>query len=212
MMRILTLAVIVLIGLSCSREIKVACIGDSITEGWGLTNQSTGAYPAVLNKILGPEFQVINCGRSGATLLKDGDLPFWSCKEFYDVFAFNPEIIVIMLGTNDTKPQNWDHGSFVRDYQALIDTFSVNLRKPDIYLCLPVPVFETTWGINDSVLTRGIFPVIQQLVLENKLKIIDLYHPLLDQRRNFPDNVHPNEKAAEKMAEIVAGVLKNRTR
>jgi alpha-L-fucosidase 2 len=155
---------------------------------------------------------VINCGRSGATLLKDGDLPFWSCKEFYDVFAFNPEIIVIMLGTNDTKPQNWDHGSFVRDYQALIDTFSVNLRKPDIYLCLPVPVFETTWGINDSVLTRGIFPVIQQLVLENKLKIIDLYHPLLDQRRNFPDNVHPNEKAAEKMAEIVAGVLKNRTR
>jgi hypothetical protein len=81
---------------SCSRDIKIACVGDSITEGFGLANQSRTAYPPRLDSILGTGYSVMNCGRSAATLQKKGDLPYWECKEFYDVFAL---ILISLLSS-----------------------------------------------------------------------------------------------------------------
>jgi alpha-L-fucosidase 2 len=202
------LSIIFVLFISCKNEIKIACVGDSITEGWGLEDQSRSAYPVMLDKYLGDGYSVLNCGRSAATLQKKGDLPFWDCKEFYDVFAYEPDMIVIMLGTNDTKAQNWNHESFISDYQALIDTFNTIPAIPEIYVCLPVPVFETSWGINDSTLTNAIIPILKEAAGRNSLRVIDLYHPMIGERGNFPDNIHPNEEAAEKMALIIAGEIK----
>jgi len=188
---------------SCSVK-KIACVGDSITEGYGLKWQSSTAYPVVLNQLLGSKYKVLNLGRSSTTLQKKGDFPYWSAKEFTDVFVYQPNIIIIKLGTNDTKPQNWKLGDFEKDYQALIDTFKTIKPQPKIYLCKPVPVFGTRWGINDSTVVNGILPVIEKLATNNKLQIIDLYDGMKDQGKNFPDNIHPNETAVIKMAEIVA--------
>ena len=199
--------IIFLIFVSCSKDVKIACVGDSITEGSGLENQSKTAYPAILDNILGPGYAVLNCGRSAATLQKAGDLPYWECKEFYDVFAFNPDVIVIKLGTNDTKSHNWNYENFKKDYQALIDTFNTITANPKIFVCLPVPVFKTMWGINDSTLTTAIIPVIKEIAKNNDLQVIDLYQSMKDQEENFPDYIHPNEKAAKKIAEIVAGEI-----
>jgi alpha-L-fucosidase 2 len=91
---------------SCAGNIKVACVGDSITEGYGLFYQSKTSYPVQLDSILGQGYTVMNLGRSATTLRKKGDFPYWTCKEFYDVFANKPNIIIIQLGTNDTKTQN----------------------------------------------------------------------------------------------------------
>jgi acyl-CoA thioesterase I len=193
---------------ACSRDIKIACVGDSITEGSGLVNQSRTSYPTRLDSILGAGYSVLNCGRSAATLQKKGDLPYWECKEFYDVFAFNPDIIIIKLGTNDTKRQNWNYENFTKDYQALIDTFNTVSRKPKIFVCLPVPVFKTMWGINDSTLTTAIIPIIKETAKKNNLPVIDLYHTMSDQEENFPDAIHPNEKAAKIMAGIIASEIK----
>ena len=102
---------------------RVACVGDSITEGYGLNVQSKTGYPVVLDSILGSGYTVLNSGRSSTTLQQKGNFPYWICKEFSNVFAFNPDIIVIKLGTNDTKPENWQAERFEKDYQALIDTF-----------------------------------------------------------------------------------------
>ncbi|MDD3079903.1 MAG: GDSL-type esterase/lipase family protein [Paludibacter sp.] len=190
---------------SCA--VKVACVGDSITEGAGHKWQSKTGYPVVLNQLLGERYQVMNLGRSGATLLKKGDLPYWSCKEFTDVFVYNPKIIIIKLGTNDTKPQNWNAGNFEKDYQALIDTFNTMKPKPSIYLCEPVPVFATRWGINDSTLVNGVLPVVKRLAGKNHLPVIDLNTGMKDEGKNFPDNIHPNEVGAAKMAEIVARAI-----
>jgi len=202
------LSIFFVLFISCKNEIKIACVGDSITEGWGLKDQSMSAYPVMLDKYLGDGYSVLNCGRSAATLQKSGDLPYWDCKEFYDVFTYEPDIIVIMLGTNDTKAPNWNHESFVRDYQALIDTFNTIATNPEIYVCLSVPVFETTWGINDSTLTNAIFPILKETAGRNDLQVIDLYHPMIGHRENFPDNIHPNEAAAEKIALIIASEIK----
>jgi acyl-CoA thioesterase I len=196
-----------LVIISCKHEIKVACVGDSITEGYGLAYQSKSAFPVVLDSILGINYSVLNCGRSATTMQKDGSLPFWTCKEFSNVFVFNPEIIIIKLGTNDTKPQNWNAIKFEHDYQSMIDTFRTITTKPEIYLCLPAPVFKTHWGINDSLVVHGVIPIIHKLAKTNNLKVIDLYSPLKNEAVNFFDSIHPNEKADNIIAHIIAKEL-----
>jgi alpha-L-fucosidase 2 len=195
---------------SCSEKIlRVACVGDSITEGAGLAVQSKTGYPVMLDSILGPKYAVLNSGRSATTLQRKGDFPYWICKEFSNTFVYKPNIIVIKLGTNDTKPQNWHADKYEQDYQALIDTFKTISSNPKIYLCLPVPVFKTRWGINDSTVVNGVIPIVQKLAQKNSLTVIDLYHGMSTQGTNFPDNIHPNEKAAKAMAGIIANTLLN---
>lgn len=211
-MKKIALFLVVFISLiSCSdKVIRVACVGDSITEGAGLAVQSATSYPVELNRLLGPGYAVLNCGRSATTLQKKGDFPYWISKEFANTFAFKPQIIVIKLGTNDTKPQNWNPESFEKDYQSLLDTFSTipNLRK--ILLCLPVPVYQTEWGINDDTLRRGVIPIIKRLSERNKLELIDLNTGLKYSPELFPDNIHPNEQGASKMAAIIARHLQKK--
>ena len=88
---------------------KIACVGDSITYGYGLSNPSQQSYPAVLQSLLGSQHTVGNFGTSGCTLLKAGDKPYWNDANFSASDAFKPDVVVIMLGTNDAKPQNWSH-------------------------------------------------------------------------------------------------------
>lgn len=193
---------------SCkSTPIKIACVGDSITEGHGLAVQSKTAYPVVLDSLLGNGYVALNLGRSATTLQKKGDFPYWIAKEFSSVFTFHPDIIVIKLGTNDTKPYNWNAENFTNDYQALIDTFLTISPKPTIFLCYPAPVFRSNWGINDSTVVHGVIPAISSIAEANNLQIIDLYKGLIDQSVNFPDGIHPNEEAARALALLVAGAI-----
>jgi len=206
--KFLYIAFVVALFVSCTQPpIKVACIGDSITAGAGLENQSKTAYPTQLDSILGKDYSVLNCGRSAATLQKTGNLPYWNCKEFHNVFTYQPDIIIIKLGTNDSKPKNWNEENFEKDYQALIDTLLTIQNKPEIFVCLPVPAYRTVWGINDSTLTAGVIPVIKRIAKTNHLQIIDLYQAMGNQPENFPDGIHPNEKGAKKMAIIIAGEM-----
>lgn len=140
---------------------------------------------------------------------KNGNFPYWNCKEFTNVFAYKPDVIIIKLGTNDTKPQNWNPTNYKKDYQALIDTFKTISSQPEIYICLPVPVFNTRWGINDSTVIHGVLPILHDLAKENKLAIIDLYYSMQNQAANFPDDIHPNEEGVKVMADIVSGYIKD---
>jgi acyl-CoA thioesterase I len=189
-------------------QIKVACVGDSITEGYGLKCQSASGYPVVLNTLLGSNDSVLNFGRSATTLQKNGDFPYWICKEFSDVFALQPDIIIIQLGTNDTKATNWHAEQFEKDYQALIDTFKTIPTQPKIFVCLPVPVFKSVWTINDSTMTAGVIPIVTKLAAANHLPMIDLYHGMKNEAGNFPDGIHPNEQGVVTMATIIAKELK----
>ena len=199
---------VLLLFTACVKSVKVACVGDSITEGYGLARQSETAYPVRLDSILGPDYAVMNLGRSATTLLKHGNFPYWICKEFSDVFAYHPDIIIIMLGTNDTKTINWNADDFEKDYQTMIDTFETIAGKPKIYLCKPVPVFKTRWTINDSTLTAGVIPIVEKMAKTNDLPVIDLYSEMKDQAKNFFDSIHPNEEGAKIMAGFIARKIK----
>src|SRR5512138_1808239 len=84
---------------------KIACVGDSITAGYGLSNAAQQSYPAVLQSLLGSKHTVQNFGTSGCTLLKKGDQPYWNDGNFGASDTFKPDVVIIMLGTNDAKPQ-----------------------------------------------------------------------------------------------------------
>jgi len=192
--------------ISCQNEVKVACVGDSITNGDG--ENKSFFYPVQLDLILGDGFQVLNCGESGATMQSDGNKPYWNQKDFHNVFVFAPDIVVIMLGTNDSKTDNWNAASFERDYQLMIDTLNTLDSKPKIYLCSPPPAYSSEWSISDSTIRAGVIPIVEEIAKRNNLQIIDLYNGMTRRSDFFPDGIHPNEKGNKIMAEIVANAIK----
>lgn len=188
--------------------VRVACVGDSITYGSGLPDREHNAYPAQLQKLLGDGYQVRNFGVSGATLLKNGDKPYWREKDFDQAKGFKPNIVIIKLGTNDSKPQNWRHkDEFLADAKDLIAAFQALDSKPKIYLCRPVPAFPGNFGIRDQVIHEEIIPLLDEAAKAKDAKVIDLYKALSDHAKLFPDKVHPNAEGAKLMAETIAMTL-----
>src|SRR5262249_35968283 len=80
---------------SALAQVKIACIGDSMTFGSGLPDPDTQSYPAVLGSLLGDDFAVRNFGVSGATMLHQGDKPYWTTTAFADSSAWDPDIVII---------------------------------------------------------------------------------------------------------------------
>ncbi|MEP1489836.1 MAG: GDSL-type esterase/lipase family protein [Algibacter sp.] len=191
---------------SCkSKPIVIATIGDSITSGAKHKKQSETAYPKVLGDLLGNGYNVVNCGRSGATALINGNLPYWNCNEFSNVFALHPDIVTIKLGTNDTKPNNWNAKAYKESYQSLIDTLLTIQPQPKIYVCLPVPVFShNKFKIRGEIVNNEVIPIVKELAQENNLSLIDLYKPFLGKDELLPDGVHPEEEGAALIAELIA--------
>ena len=197
-------------------KIKIACIGNSITYGYGVDwNES---YPYRLQELFGTdEYTVENDGVNSLTLLKNGDNPYYRNGKLPEVFTFQPDIITIKLGTNDTKPQNWDlhHQEFKADYLWLIDTLSGMASRPTIWLLLPVPVFRNPigerWGIRDSIV-RKIIPLIEEVADERELPVIDMYTPLQQFPEYFSvDGVHPDAAGLDTIAHIIYRTLKEVT-
>lgn len=194
--------------LHAERPAHVACVGDSITFGAAIKNRKENCYPAQLQKLLGDNFVVKNFGNSGSTLLKKGDKPYWKQREFKAAKDFGPAYVIIKLGTNDTKPQNWKHASdFAADYKAMIAEFKALPSKPKIFICLPVPAFPERWGIRDSVIAKEVLPATKEIAKATGATLIDLNSPLQGKAEHFPDKIHPNKNGAKVIAETVAKAL-----
>jgi len=191
--------------------IRVACVGDSITYGHGIKNRLEGCYPAQLGRMLGGKWEVRNFGVSGATMLRQGDLPYWQQQAFKDVLAYNPHVVIIKLGTNDTKPQNWKFkNEFARDYVDMIDRFSELPARPRIWVCFPVPAYAERWGINEFVIKNEVIPLISQVARNKHVPVINLYSPLSGKPKYFPDEIHPDAEGAFLMAKEIYATLTGR--
>jgi len=205
--------------------IRVACIGNSITDGHGIDLAPQFGYPALLQQKLGKKYWVKNFGVSARTMLNKGDHPYMNELAWRDAVAFRPDIAIIKLGTNDSKPGNWQHGAeFKQDLVQMITTLCPELAtlpknkkkrakalaevKTKIYLCTPIPAFKPTWNISDSVIVNGIIPVQQEVAGEYGLQVIDL-HTLFsgDGDKMLSDGIHPNGQGARRMADIIAEAL-----
>lgn len=184
--------------------VRVACIGNSITFGAGIKNRSRDSYPSVLARMLGDSYWVTNFGVSARTMLNKGDHPYMNEPAYKNALAFNPNIVVIKLGTNDSKSFNWKYkADFMKDAQTMIDAFKGLPSQPKIYLCYPSKAYLTGDGINDDIISKEIIPMIKKLAKKNDLSVIDLHTAMDGMPELFPDRIHPNEKGAQVMAKAV---------
>jgi lysophospholipase L1-like esterase len=127
---------------------------------------------------------------------------------YQKALAFKPNIVIIMLGTNDTKPKNWPHADdFTADYRRLIETFQKLDSKPKVILCTPVPAYPENFGISDERIRTGVKPKVEELGKELELPVIDLYAAMSNKKELFPDKIHPNAEGATRMAETIAAAL-----
>ena len=141
-------------------------------------------------------------------MMSTSDHPYMQELAWRDAKAFQPNIVVIKLGTNDSKDYQWQQEQYERDYQAMIDTLRSLPSKPALYLCTPVKAFRDKWGITDSVIVNGVIPSIRKLAKKNHLPVIDLHPVISDAKDMTPDMIHPNDKGAAKMAETIAKAIR----
>lgn len=187
-------------------QIKVACIGASITYGALIDQPEKNSYPAQLQRMLGKGFQVTNYGVSGTTMLRAGDFPYVRTEQYRKALAAAPEIVIIDLGGNDSKQINRIKlNSFEADARQLISAFAQLPSRPRIILLLAIPSFQQdTTGIWDYTITKQVNPHIQQAALDNNVEVLDMHSLFTDQAALMPDQIHPNKLGATIMASRVA--------
>lgn len=185
-------------------KIRIACIGNSITYGAGIQQRENNSYPVQLQAYLGDHYEVANFGVNGSTMLCNGDYPYIKTGAYNEFLSFRPDIILIKLGTNDSKPQNWKYKEkFLPDYRRFIERCKAMDSNPRIILMTPVRTFLPEGSdINAAIIEHEIAPAVRALAYENKLELIDLFH-LFDtswQSHLFPDQLHPSAIGAGQMA------------
>lgn len=192
-------------------RIKVACIGNSITYGYGLPDRATQSYPVQLQKMLGESYQVENFGKSGATLLNKGHRPYMQQDEYHRAIDFAGDIVVIHLGINDTDPRDWPdyRDFFVKDYIALIDSFRVANPEARIMIARLTPIADRHPRFLSG--TRDWHGEIQ-LAIENvaryaEVQLIDFHKPLYPYPFMLTDAVHPDPEGAFVLAQTVYSAI-----
>ncbi len=203
---------------SYAAKIKVACVGNSITAGVGVS-RTEDTYPYILQTLLGTtDYEVKNFGSSGATLLMTPPeiiakgLPYVSDSRnvYKPALNYNPDILIIKLGTNDSHKNNWAFKSyFKQDYIDFVNSFKA--RNPDlkVYLCYPMPIFSNDPnGYYDPIVVNEVIPLIDEVAtLVNPVAVIDLHTPMVGRGDCSSDRLHPNAKGMHIIARTIFQTL-----
>ncbi len=197
------------------KVIRVACIGDSNT---------ARSYPNQLGAGLGNHFVIKNYGKGAATILDGSLFPYMNTEEYKKALASMPNIVVIMLGTNDANPKWWDNkrettfkGSAAEEFstglESLINSFANLPTQPEIILCKPIPVFANKENGQEGRrknLEEKVAPLILEIAKKHKLKIVDLNEVLKDREELTTDGVHFREEGYKLIAEKLKTVLRRK--
>lgn len=185
-------------------QTRIACIGNSITYGSGVANRELNSYPAQLQGYLGSEYIVENYGVSATTAMSNGDYPYINTDEYKKSLEFEPNIVFMKFGTNDSKSWNM-HGydNFKTDYTKIINSYKALKTKPRIILITPLRCYLTDEkNIYDPRLREKFVPLIEQIAYENDVEIFDGYSIFGKdyQGELMPDMLHPSSIGAGMMA------------
>ena len=193
------------------KRVKVACVGNSITYGAGLSDRATQAYPAQLQQLLGERYEVGNFGKSGATLLNKGHRPYAGQEEYRKALDFAGDIVVIHLGINDTDPRDWPgyRDFFVKDYLSLIDSFRQVNPDCRILIARLTPIADRHPRFESG--TRDWHGQIQQAIETVAryagVRLIDFHEPLYPYPFVLTDGIHPNAEGAGMLAKTVYSAI-----
>lgn len=196
--------------------VRVACVGDSITYGFTSSNAALHSYPSQLQNLLGDGYEVSNYGKTGYTLMKSGDKPYWGTTEHTNSLNSNPDIVILMLGTNDSKAANWaDKDNFLSDLKEMIQGYQELPSHPEIYVCTSprmsqdYEVMETQSGLNNAVINNEIVPLQKQAAEETGCHLLDVnaFSQKGFTADDFTDYCHPTDVGYQKLANFICGEL-----
>ena len=187
-------------------------VGDSITEGVGATNASKNYVSQVANT-LGKEFNVLNAGVSGTTLMSTKEA-YTNTTRYQEGKNFNPDVVTIMLGTNDSKDRYWGSGTdeynaaqFEKELTELINVYRNLPSKPLVF----VATSPTVYGRQiDSINNEGVTEIVevQKKVAEDMgCPVIDINTVTKDHPDWFTDGVHPNDIGHAEIAKVFAAAV-----
>lgn len=180
--------------------VRVACIGDSLTRGT--------EYTLFLWDHLGStNYLLSDFGVGGTTISMVSEKPYRNQSAYTLAQDFQPNIVIIMLGTNDASDGvNEDTASFIADYKTLIATFQALSTKPSIYLVMPPPIYNSA-GLSNIILNSRVLPGIQTVATQTGVTLIDANTPLQNKADLFTDGVHPNADGAKIIADTIYAKL-----
>ena len=192
----------------------IACIGDSITFGSGVVwTRKRDAWPYVLGRLLGEEYHVVNYGISGATMQKVSDKPYRP-DFFHAVETMETEAVILMLGTNDTKPYNWNPREFEVSYAETIEHLKACTKKLFVmappWACILPGQTDVVCDIQKKVLTDEIYPTVLELAKKHDVQVIDLYRLTEGHPEYFGDGLHPNRQGNRIIAEYIYGQIREK--
>ena len=201
-------------------QVRMAMVGNSITYGAGLPDPAADCYPSQLDTLLraiyGDSVLIGNYGVSARTMMKNSELPIWEENAFTDALELVPDICLILLGTNDSKPYRWDTwgDEFLGDYLSMIDTFKFRNPNTKFIVCYPPPIWKGhPYGTNyqdkhnDSVVVNEIIPLIDSVVTLTGATLVDFHTPFVDSLQYFPDKLHPDKAGSGIMAAMLFDTL-----
>ena len=206
-------------------DMKIACLGDSITSGSNmdnLDNYQQYSYPSVLKNILNAK-EVYNLGIGGSSYGR-----YWD-KAFVDRYKEIPQdvnIILVMGGTNDGfAASQKEMGSFAEkkprtfygDVDELMRGLKENYPMAKIVFATPLPnvLHDYLRNQRDYLLPQSAFAqAIKELAAQYDIDVIDLYNSnVLDTHdaqiisSYMPDGVHGNPAGYRVLAEHMASQL-----
>ena len=192
-------------------QIRVACVGDSITYGFMVRNWRKNNYPAVLNRLLGENYCVNNFAYTNRTAIKSADYPLVKEKIYKRSLDFKPDIVIILLGTNDSKKNNWNEDKFINDYSEMIDSYLSLESAPKVYVLVPPPVFEihkkVPYQLRKTVIEEEIIPAVQHMANAKGIDCIDVHKVFNGKKKLFTDGVHPNAKGSRLLAKTIYDII-----
>ena len=193
-------------------QIRVACVGDSITYGHGITGWPVNTYPYVLQKLLGKSYHVNNFGASGRSVHNDTDRPYRKEPHYEKSLAYHADIVIFMMGTNDAKVSNW-HGAeaFRSGLKTMLDSY----KESRIVLCTPAAAFPQNDSQKDVVCydiqlhaVAQVDAVVREVSRERNLPLVDVQaltasHP----EWYLSDRIHPANAGAAAIAKEVGKTI-----
>lgn len=192
----------------------IACVGDSITRGTFVWRRKKMSYPAQLQKALGEGFCVRDFGVNGHAVQQTAERPYARSKAFTLSSAFAPDIVLIMLGTNDSRGDDWKGvDPFASDYRTLVAHYQSLETNPKVWLLTPPSLFclgrstRVRYGMDASAV-REMCVAIEEIASEMGCGFIDIHQVTAGHPEVFRfDGVHPGSEGAGLIAHAVLEAL-----
>jgi lysophospholipase L1-like esterase len=195
------IAVYFLLGSQQNERVRVACVGDSLTQ--------SSEYPYDLWILIGnSSYDLRNYGAGSTTVLRSSETPYMNTSVYREALDFQPNIVIIMLGTNDAQPSLHRYNeSFADDYSMLISSFLGLESKPKVWVVLPPPIISNQSGaIDGAYFANTIIPRIIQVANQSGVPVIDVYSIFMGHTDYYLDGLHINSVGAR----VIAGTVYSR--